>query len=79
VLLGSDYRPPLNKELCRELFNLNRELGRQGTNLNQIAKQLNAGIKTPDQAHNAVAVLTDELTLVYRAVYTTLMNGQEEA
>jgi len=79
VLLGNDYRPPLNKELCRELFILNRELGRQGTNLNQIAKQLNAGIKTPDQAHNAVAVLTDELTLVYRAVYTTLMNGQEEA
>ena len=79
VLLGSDYRPPLNKELCRELFILNRELGRQGTNLNQIAKQLNAGIKTPDQAHNAVAFLLDELTLVYRAVYTTLMNGQEEA
>ena len=77
VLLGNDYRPPLNKG--RELFILNRELGRQGTNLNQIAKQLNAGIKTPDQAHNAVAVLTDELTLVYRAVYTTLMNGQEEA
>lgn len=79
VLLGSDYRPPLNKELCRELFNLNRELGRHGTNLNQIARQLNAGIKTPGQAHNAVAALTDELTQVYRAVYSTLMNGQEEA
>lgn len=42
--LGSKYRPPADPELLKALFALNRELTAQGNNLNQIARQLNAGL-----------------------------------
>lgn len=77
VMLGSDYRPPLSKEACRQLLALGWELGRQGHNLNQIARHLNAGSKTPEQANNALAVIRDELGDAYRAVFDTLANGRE--
>ena len=77
AMLGGDYRPPLSKEVCRQLLALGWELGRQGHNLNQIARQLNAGSKTPEQANNALAVISDELSQAYRAVFDTLANGRE--
>lgn len=77
IMLGSDYRPALSKEACKQLLNLGWELGRQGNNLNQIARHLNAGTKTTEQANNALAVLGDELSEAYRAVYNTLANGRE--
>lgn len=77
AVLGLHYRAPLSKEVRKELAALNRELGRQGTNLNQIARHLNTGIKTPAQANNAVAVLQDDLREVYQALFAVLMNGKE--
>jgi len=47
--LGSDYRPPANRELTRALLRVYRELNAQGNNLNQIARQLNAGLILPAQ------------------------------
>jgi hypothetical protein len=47
--LGSDYKPPIDKELARALLRIYRELNAQGNNLNQIAWQLNTGIVPPGQ------------------------------
>ena len=47
--LGSDYRPRTDPELARSLLRLCRELNAQGNNLNQIARQLNAGVVVPGQ------------------------------
>lgn len=48
--LGSDYRPPVDPELTRALLRIYRELNAQGNNLNQIARQLNAGLVLPGQS-----------------------------
>lgn len=47
--LGSDYKPPIDPELTRALLRVYRELNAQGNNLNQIARQLNAGLVLPGQ------------------------------
>ena len=47
--LGSDYRPPADPELTRALLRIYRELNAQGNNVNQIARQLNAGVVLPGQ------------------------------
>lgn len=47
--LGSDYKPPADPELTRALLRVYRELNAQGNNLNQIARQLNAGLVLPGQ------------------------------
>ena len=47
--LGSDYRPPADPQLTRALLRMYRELNAQGNNLNQIARQLNAGVILPGQ------------------------------
>jgi hypothetical protein len=76
ALLGSDYKPPLSAELFTCLLDLHRELTRQGTNLNQIARQLNAGIIYHDKAYQLLAALAPELTKTYTAIYTVLANGR---
>ena len=76
VMLGSDYRPPLSAELFSCLLDLHRELTRQGTNLNQIARQLNAGILNHDRVYQLLAALAPELTKAYAAIYATLANGR---
>jgi hypothetical protein len=47
--LGSDYRPPADPELTRALLRMYRELNAQGNNLNQITRQMNAGLVLPGQ------------------------------
>ncbi len=79
AVLGADYRPPLSKELCSSLLALHRELTKQGSNLNQIARQLNAGLITPDRAEQLLASLMPELSKAYTAIYETLANGEVQA
>ena len=76
--LGSDYRAPLDPELARALLALRRELAAQGNNLNQIARQLNAGIVLPgqDALLDALALSTEE---THRAVRRALSRRQSEA
>lgn len=76
--LGSDYRAPLDPELARALLSLRRELAAQGNNLNQIARQMNAGIVLPGQdvLLEALAQSTEE---THRAVRRALTRGQREA
>lgn len=75
--LGSEYRPPLNPELNSTLLKLNRELTRQGTNLNQIARQFNARVISPDQADTLIAMIARSLLWVHRAVREALAHGRQ--
>jgi len=73
--LGSDYKPPIDPELVRALLRVYRELNAQGNNLNQIARQLNAGLVLPGQA-----VMLDALALSIqeslRRLQTALAEGR---
>lgn len=55
--LGSDYKPPVDPELHATLLALNLELTRQGNNLNQIARHLNAALLSPSHGESQLAVL----------------------
>lgn len=79
VVLGSNYKPPLPPDLCRQLLDMNRELTRQGTNLNQIARQFNAGILSPAQAEGQLAVLAPMMTETHKAVREALAQGRVES
>lgn len=76
-VLGADYRPPLSTELYHSLLDLYRELTRHGTNLNQIARKLNAGFLSTEDASRLLAALAPELSRVYTAIYQTLANGRD--
>lgn len=75
-ILGPDYRPPLQPELCSRLLDLGRELVRQGNNLNQLTRQFNAGVITPEGARDLLAVIALTLTKTYAAIRETLANGR---
>ena len=68
--------PGLDPQRHSLLMKLNYQLTRQGTNLNQIAKQLNMGAITPDQSAREVAALRQEFSQVYSAVGKALANGR---
>ncbi len=69
--------PGLDPDRNRLLLKVNYQLSRHGTNLNQIAKNLNVGDMTPDQAAQAVAALRQEFSDAYRDVGKALVNGRE--
>ena len=60
------------------LQNISRELGRQGTNLNQIAKHLNAGIASPEQGDSMLAIIARSLLAAHKAVRHALAEGRSE-
>jgi len=66
--LGSDYKPPIDPELRKVLLALNRELTRQGTNLNQIAKHLNSGQLSPSHGETMLDVLNRSMLKTHMAV-----------
>lgn len=68
--------PGLDPERNRLLLKVNYQLSRHGTNLNQIAKSLNAGEITPDQAAQAVEALRQEFSDAYSDVGKALTNGR---
>lgn len=69
--------PDLDPDRNRLLLKVNYQLSRHGTNLNQIAKSLNTGDITPDQATQAVAALRQEFSDAYSNVGKALVNGRE--
>lgn len=69
--------PGLDPDRNRLLLKVNYQLSRHGTNLNQIAKSLNAGDIMPDQAAQAVAALRQEFSDAYRDVGKALANGKQ--
>jgi hypothetical protein len=75
--LGSQYRPPLDPALAKALLGLGRELTAQGNNLNQIARQLNAGIRLPGQGP-MLDVLAASMQETYRDIRRALAHGRTE-
>jgi hypothetical protein len=71
--------PSLDPERHRLLLKLNLELTRQGTNLNQIAKQLNGKVVSPEQAESLLAMIARTMMQAHKAVHDALTNGRAEA
>jgi len=76
ALLGADYvakHDPVRRKLLQDL---SRELGRQGNNLNQIAKQLNSGFITQDDAYALLNDLGGGLVAAHNAVRLAMSEGK---
>lgn len=76
ALLGADYvakHDPVRRKL---LQGLSTELGRQGNNLNQIARQLNGGFVTQDDAYALLNDLGNSLVSAHEAVRFALNEGK---
>ena len=79
--LGSDYvqpEPPRDPALVTELFKLNRELTRQGTNLNQIAKKVNEGSVSAAEADGMLGIIARPLLQTLADVRKALSRGEPE-
>ena len=68
--------PGLDPARHRLLMRLNYQLSRHGTNLNQIAKRLNAEDIAPEQAADGVEALRQECSAAYRTIGKVLANGR---
>ena len=78
ALLGADYvakHDPVRRKLLQDL---SRELGHQGNNLNQIAKQLNSGFVTQDDAYALLNDLGGSLVAAHNAVRLAMTDGKEK-
>ncbi len=76
ALLGADYvakHDPVRRKLLQDL---STELGRQGNNLNQIARQLNSGFITQDEAYALLNDLGGSLVAAHNAVRLALTEGK---
>lgn len=74
--LGPGYAAtidPMKRQLLKDVL---QELNRQGNNLNQIARQLNAGDMEPNQGERELSRLEQSLIAAQRAVRTALAEGK---
>jgi len=76
ALLGADYVAKHDPVRRKRLQDLSTELGRQGNNLNQIARQLNSGLITQDEAFALLNDLGNSLISAHNAVRLTLTEGK---
>ena len=75
--LGPGYAAtidPMKRQLLQDAI---RELNRQGNNLNQIARHLNAGDMEPDQGERELSRLEQSLIAAQRAVRAALAEGKD--
>jgi len=77
-VLGPNYASSIDPVKRQLLLNANRELSRQGNNLNQIAKHLNAGIASPEQGDSMLAIIARSLLAAHKAVRHVLAEGRSE-
>jgi hypothetical protein len=77
-VLGSDYTPPADPELTQALLKLNFELTKQGVNINQVARQLNAGLISPAQAEAMMVILTRSTLQIHKAIREAMAQGKME-
>jgi len=74
--LGPGYAAtidPMKRQLLQDAI---RELNRQGNNLNQIARHMNAGNMEPDQGQRELSRLEQSLIAAQRAVRAALAEGK---
>ena len=75
-VLDAGYVSAIDPTKCQHLTELQRELNKQGNNLNQIAKHLNAGILNPRQGKDALSVLVRSLVDTHFSVRLALSEGR---
>ena len=68
--------PGLDPDRNKLLHKIHFELNRQGNNLNQIAKHLNAKTATPEQGDSMLAILGRSLLSAHRAVRQVMTEGR---
>jgi hypothetical protein len=78
-ILGPEFVSNIDPVRQKQLQDISRELGRQGNNLNQIAKHLNAGSASPEQGESMLAMLARSLLSAHKAVRHALAEGRTEA
>jgi hypothetical protein len=74
---GPGYKPPRDPELTRALLLVNRELTRQGNNLNQIAKHKNSG-GTAAEAEGMLGIVARSMLQTHKALRQVLSQGNPE-
>ena len=75
-VLGAGYVSAIDPTKHQLLINIQRELNKQGTNLNQIAKHLNAGILNPFQGKDHLSLLARSLLNAHSSVRLALSESR---
>lgn len=75
--LGSDYKPPISRDMVIALLAVKRELTAQGRNLNQIAHQHNSNIHTEAETNSVLGVIARSLLKAHEAVGAALTWGRK--
>ena len=75
--LGSDYKPPIGREMEMGLLAVKYELTAQGRNLNQIAHRLNSDIHSEAETNSMLGVIVRSLLKAHDAVGAALTWGRE--
>ena len=75
-VLGAGYVSAIDPAKRQLLINIQSELNKQGSNLNQIAKHLNAGILNPYQGKDHLSLLARSLLNAHTSVRQALSEGR---
>jgi hypothetical protein len=75
-ILGAGYVSSIDPVKQKQLQDISRELGRQGNNLNQIAKHLNAATASPAQGESMLAMIARTLMSAHMRVARALAEGK---
>ena len=75
--LGSDYKPPISRDMVLALLAVKRELTAQGRNLNQIARTHNSNIHSEAETNSMLGMIARSLLKAHEAVSAALSWGRE--
>ena len=75
--LGSDYKPPIGRDMVMALLAVRWELTAQGRNLNQIAHSHNSNLHSEAETNSMLGVIARSLLKAHDAVGAALTWGQE--
>ncbi len=73
--MGPGYVSSIDPAKRQLLLDIYGELSRQGTNLNQIARKMNAGTLSPQNGNTTLAALAKSLFAAHRALRHALTKG----
>jgi len=74
--LGSDYKPPIGRDMVMALLTVKRELTAQGRNLNQIAHSHNSNIHTEAETNSMLGIIARPMLKALDAVDAALSWGK---
>lgn len=75
--LGSDYKPPISRDMVMALLAVKMELTAQGRNLNQIAHLHNSNIHSEAETNSMLGMIACSLFKAHDAVGAALTWGKE--